>query len=34
MFTVTPTAAEQFKAVLSETNKEGFYIRLLVNGVG
>jgi len=34
LLTVTPVAVEQFKEILSQMNKEGAYIRLLINGMG
>jgi len=34
LLTVTPAAVEQFKEVLGQANKEGAYIRLLINGMG
>ena len=34
MLQVTPAAIDQFKAVLSQLDKEGVYIRIFVNGMG
>lgn len=34
MLKVTTAAVEQFKAVLSQENREGVYIRIYVNGMG
>jgi Fe-S cluster assembly iron-binding protein IscA len=34
MLKVTTAAVDQFKAVLSQANKEGAYIRIYISGMG
>lgn len=34
MLTVTPAAVEEFKAFLSQVDKEDSYIRIFINGMG